>query len=264
MTKWLPKQFSLKTLMLLTAALAVLLAVPRQRSLRQQYALRATRAHVFATTDREPQSFLSYLFFGDCTGDQVEGLKFLGVAVSDADASRLASLFPRLRHVNLHKCPAPEQSIVALRRIPNLDRLTVSFTPLRSLDQVGMLEDLRVLDLFFTNVSDVSLKALGELCHLEVLNIVGAQVRGPGLAALRHLPRLRSMTLMSCPIDDHGLEYLKGFPALQSLTLDDTRVTREGVKRLEAELPGLNIHVKYTKYTGEEKKGTEGSGSARP
>src|SRR5438046_944703 len=92
------KRFSLKSLMIAMAALAVLLAVPRQRSLRQQYALRRMGAEVDGGVGLGSQGLASRLFFGDCDGDRAEGLIFRDVALSEPDATRLA-LFPLLERI---------------------------------------------------------------------------------------------------------------------------------------------------------------------
>ena len=246
MTKWLPKQFSLKTLMLATAALAVLLAVPRQRSLRQQYALVYTRAEVASCAPPERESLISRLLFGNREGDRIIWLVFHGVALTERQAA-LLTLFPSLRSVSLIECPKPKQTISALYMARNdLRCLGIEHTRLSvcDLQPVARFSNLEVLMLVRTGVSDEDLGPIRQLHQLRTLAILDAKVRGPGLVILQGLPSLQSIHLHHCPIDDQGLEYLSGIRTLRGLELWSTKVTCEGVERLQREFPECAIRFR--------------------
>jgi len=242
----LPKQFSLKALLLAIAALALLLALPRQRALRQQYALRRMGAEIGGGVGLESQNLASRLFFGNCDGDRATDLIFRDVALSDADAARLA-LFPRLDAIRLHNCPDPERTILVLHRAHlNLTWLTITDTHLTDLRDIADFYNLRILSLISTDTSDVSLSPIGELYYLSTLRLKEASIHGPGLTALQKLPCLKNLGLQGCPIDDSGLEYLKsGFPALRYLQLQRTKVSKYGVERLQQALQECQIESDY-------------------
>src|SRR5438552_3553963 len=113
----LPVRFSLKSFMIIIAALCAALALPRERSLRQRYALRQMGAQIDGGVGLGSQNLASRLFFGNRDGDKADALRFDGVALSEADATRLA-LFPKLDTIRLHNCPDPDRSIAVLHGLP--------------------------------------------------------------------------------------------------------------------------------------------------
>jgi Leucine-rich repeat (LRR) protein len=241
----LSKHFSLKLTLVTLTLLAALAVVPRERSLRQQYAMRRLGAEIDGSVGLGSQRLTSRLFFGSDDGDRLTGLVFKGVSFSSSDAA-LLKLFPNLSDVRLVNCPAPERSVEVLQEArPNLSFLTITDTRLSDLRSLASLYNLRILDLQNTTVSDDSLRPISELLYLTSLDLEDTQVRGPGLRALSGLPRLDHLDLQGCPIEDGGLEYLKSFPALRYLQLQGTKVSREAVERLREALPKCDIESDY-------------------
>jgi hypothetical protein len=254
----LRKQYSLKSLVLAIAVVAALLALPRERSLRQQFALRRMGAQIDGGVGFTSQNMPSRLFFGNRNGDGADALRFDGVSLSQTDAAQLA-LFPRLDKIRFYKCPDPKASISALAAHPHLTWLTINDSPLSDLNAIAWFENLRVLDLAGTKISDDSLAAISELYYLFSLELKNTQISGTGLADLTNLPRLEHLDLRGCPIEDSGVECLKNFPALRYLQLEGTKVSREGVERLKIDLPRCQIESDY----GERKMGA-GEGKGKP
>jgi hypothetical protein len=242
--------FRLKFVLLAIAGLAVLAVVPRERSLRQQYALRCLGAELDGGIGLGQQDLASRIFFGDRDGDKAEGLILRRVALSSDDAVRLR-MFPLLERIRIFECPDPERSVAVIRdALPNLTWLEITNSPLSDLRDVGCFHRLMILDLTDTQASDEGLNAISQLRDLFSIHLDGASIHGPGLAVVSRLPKLRNLGLRRCPIDDRGLEYLKSFTALRYVQLQGTRITRAGLKQLREALPECRIETDYDGGSG--------------
>lgn len=184
------RHFSLKLTFVAIALLAALVLVPRERSLRQQYAMRRLGARIGGSVGLGSQRFASRLFFGSDDGDRLTGLVFEGVALSSSDAA-LLKLFPNLSDVRLVSCPAPEKSIEVIQAgRPDLLFLTIIDSRLSDLRSLAPLYNLRMLDLENTTVTDDSLRPIGELLYLTSLDLEDTLVRVAGLQGISVLHRV--------------------------------------------------------------------------
>jgi hypothetical protein len=103
------------------------------------------------------------------------------------------------------------------------------------------LHRLRKLDLAATDVTDEGLAPLAGLTDLEELNLSGTRVGDAGLAHLAGLTRLRELGLGATRVTDAGLAHLRGLTRLGWMNLAGTKVTAAGVKRLQQDLPRLDV-----------------------
>jgi mono/diheme cytochrome c family protein len=94
-----------------------------------------------------------------------------------------------------------------------------------------------------TRVTDAGLAALASLPYLEVLGLELTAVTDAGVGRLKGLTNLTSLNLYGTPVTDAALDHLSGLKHLRNLYLWQTKVTPEGVKKLQAALPGLNINT---------------------
>ncbi len=94
-----------------------------------------------------------------------------------------------------------------------------------------------------TRITDAGLAALETLPHLEVLGLELTLVTDAGVARLKGLPSLVSLNLYGTAVTDAALDHLRGLKHLRNLYLWQTKVTPEGVKKLQAALPGLDINT---------------------
>lgn len=94
-----------------------------------------------------------------------------------------------------------------------------------------------------TRVTDAGLAALATLPHLEVLGLELTSVTDAGVAKLKGLSNLTSLNLYGTAVTDAALDNLTGMKHLRNLYLWQTKVTPEGVKKLQAALPGLDINT---------------------
>jgi mono/diheme cytochrome c family protein len=94
-----------------------------------------------------------------------------------------------------------------------------------------------------TRVTDAGLAAIATLPHLEVLGLELTAVTDAGVAKLKGLSTLTSLNLYGTSVTDAALNELGGLKHLRNLYLWQTKVTPEGVKKLQAALPGLDINT---------------------
>jgi serine/threonine protein kinase/Leucine-rich repeat (LRR) protein len=114
------------------------------------------------------------------------------------------------------------------------------------------LQGLVVLNLGYTNVSDVGLAHLEHLETLQDLVLWHTRVMGAGLASLRRMKKLQGLALDAIPVSDEHLESLQGLTELQSLTLSGSQVAGPGLRHLRGAkgLRGLTLNKTRLSDTG--------------
>jgi hypothetical protein len=104
-------------------------------------------------------------------------------------------------------------------------------------------EQLAVLNLGRTKVTDDGLKSLEGLKNLRKLHLENTRIGDAGLAHLKNLSSLEYLNLYGTQVTDSGLSELEGLKHLKSLYLWQTKVTPEGVEKLKKALPGCEINT---------------------
>jgi hypothetical protein len=92
-----------------------------------------------------------------------------------------------------------------------------------------------------TRVSDKSMETLGKLTNLAVLNLDYTDVGDEGLAKLSGLEKLESLSLDSANISDASVGLLGGFHSLKNLNLYHTLVSEDGFSKLRTALQGCEL-----------------------
>ena len=110
---------------------------------------------------------------------------------------------------------------------------------LRELASVG--ENLTLLDLSRTRVTDAGLAALTKMPGLRRLQLQETNVTDAGLLSIKMLPRLEVLNLYDTHVTDGGLAALAPLPKLRRLYVWRTAVTAAGEARLRQLLPNLEI-----------------------
>jgi len=112
----------------------------------------------------------------------------------------------------------------------------------------GQLEPLQpiaqqvaVLNLARTNVTDDGLKSLEPLKNLRRLHLENTKVGDAALAHVKDLTNLEYLNLYATQVTDSGLSQLEGLKNLRSLYLWQTKVTPAGVDKLKLALPQCRI-----------------------
>jgi Leucine-rich repeat (LRR) protein len=99
------------------------------------------------------------------------------------------------------------------------------------LDRLAELADLRVLDLSYTDITDLGLERLKPLPGIVDLNLAYAElVTDAGLANLKGWRKLERLDLRGTKFNDASVEHLN--EALQSLDVSFTELTDNGLERL--------------------------------
>ena len=126
-----------------------------------------------------------------------------------------------------------EVNLVYNDRVPQrLDNAQVSDEALRYL---GAFPKLRNLLLKGTQATDEGLRHVGQLNRLETLYMWDATaVSDAGIAHLRGLKRLRTIHCNRSKITDESLRILATLPALEELSLQENRFTNAGLEHLQA------------------------------
>ncbi|MCE9544224.1 MAG: leucine-rich repeat domain-containing protein [Planctomycetia bacterium] len=108
---------------------------------------------------------------------------------------------------------------------------------------LGHLENLTALKkvvLSNTQITDAGLQHLNGLAALQYLYLDNTQITDAGLKNLKNLTALRELGLKGTRLTDTGLEQLKSLPTLQQLDLEKTNVTDKGLEHL-GKLPALDV-----------------------
>lgn len=100
---------------------------------------------------------------------------------------------------------------------------------------------LQSLSLESTRVGDDGLKRIEGLTTLKALGLRRTVITDDGLRHLKALTDLKDLSLDNTEVTDVGLDHLRGLTALQWLNLSHTKVTDAGVKRLQEALPKCKI-----------------------
>ena len=104
-------------------------------------------------------------------------------------------------------------------------------------------QQLAVLNLSRTSITDEGLKTLESLPNLRKLHLENTKITDGGLAHLKNLKSLEYLNLYNTAITDAGLTDLQGLTNLKALYLWQTKVTPTGVEQLKTALPKCQINT---------------------
>jgi hypothetical protein len=133
---------------------------------------------------------------------------------------RIATLFCRVRLVDVHETAFADADTVLLLR----------------------LQHLRSLNLRGCQVSDACIDSLASLPELESLELAGTSITDAGVASLVRLTGLQDLSLSDTRLSDIGLERLHKLKSLNTVWVYRTRVTDSGVIKLRRAIPGLIVY----------------------
>ncbi len=111
------------------------------------------------------------------------------------------------------------------------------------LAQLQRLTGLHSLNLSDTEVTDAGMAHLQGLSGLEGLSLINTKVTDVGLAHLQGLTGLQVLRLDKTQITDAGLAHLQKLTRLQGLTLTNTQITDAGLAQLRRALPNCRIEA---------------------
>lgn len=105
------------------------------------------------------------------------------------------------------------------------------------LEQIGVFRKLDSVSVCGQQVTDRSFAPLRQMQELQTLHIEACDITDKTLESIADLPNLGSVTLRGVAVTDKGLAHLWKLPNLTSLTLDFTLVTPKAVKAFQNARP---------------------------
>jgi hypothetical protein len=152
--------------------------------------------------------------------------------------------FSNVTIVSLRQTSATDEDLRLVGTVRSVEVLDLTETKITGvgLRHLVRLSHLRILSLWNTRVDDEGLTHLAG--HREMWSLVldGSDVTDAGLVHLHDMDQLEEwLGLSHTKVSDRGIEHLFGFKALRSLTVIDSAVSKDGVRKLRAELPLTSI-----------------------
>ncbi len=102
-------------------------------------------------------------------------------------------------------------------------------------------DQIVILDLSGTGVTDRALEWVGQLHNLYSLDLRNTQITDSGLAYLKALDRLAILNLYGTDISDQGLKSIRSLPGLKKIYIWQTAVTESYANQWEKEIPDLEV-----------------------
>ena len=99
--------------------------------------------------------------------------------------------------------------------------------------QIEQLNDVVIIGLDSSHITDAGLSHLSRMNQLEILSISRCKnISSFGMVHLKGLTRLKELSLWRTDVDDAGLPHLRNLVNLDHLDLAETRITDNGLKEL--------------------------------
>jgi hypothetical protein len=231
-------QFSLRSLLLLTVAVAAAFAwlAHEKREVEEIDKMPGVMEYDFQVdASRKGRKAIPAgppwlrRILGDHFFAEVIDLDLSGTQVTDAGLEHLKGL-TQLWRLSLNGTEVTDVGLEHLKGLMQLQGLYLTRTKVTDagLEHLKGLTQLRVLRLSGTQVADAGLEHLKGLTQLERLDLSGTRVSGAGLEHLKGLTQLWRLSLDGTEVTDAGLEHLKGLTQLSELNLGGTNVTNAG------------------------------------
>jgi hypothetical protein len=158
--------------------------------------------------------------------------------VSDADLLAL-SKYPSLGSLDLRAAgKITDKAFVALKEVPNLQRLYLSGCSLEAADAtaVGSLRPLTMLVLAGCRLTDAEVAKFAKLKNLKSLDLMDTPVSDKAVDTLLLLSKLEELNLSGTKVTDAGAKKLLGLDGLKLLQLNNTKVSGAAISAMEDEL----------------------------
>jgi hypothetical protein len=191
--------------------------------------------------------------FGDWKSD--EGSAAAAEATPDKEAAPAGPQLPKVAAADsgaIDKIRQTGALAMPLAQDTNLVEVDMNLVGEKVQDsQLSLIEPLdqqvAVLNLGRTKITDDGLKAVEGLKNLQKLHLENTKIGDAGLAHLKNLSSLEYLNLYGTQITDAGLTDLEGLKNLRALYLWQTKTTPEGVEKLQKALPKCQINTGWEK-----------------
>lgn len=151
-------------------------------------------------------------------------------------------VFRRLIVINLQRTKVTDADLVKLKGLHDLKVLDLSGTQITDAGIAhlkGLTKDTQLLLPSTDGVTDRSLENLSELKNLEWLLLNNTKVSDAGIKYVRKFSNLQRLDLTGTSITDESIENLRGMTQLKWVSLSSTAITDKGVKYL-SKMPKLS------------------------
>ncbi|MEM1069276.1 MAG: hypothetical protein AAGI63_10295, partial [Planctomycetota bacterium] len=164
------------------------------------------------------------------------------------EAITMMAAFPKLKKLRLAQNQIDASGTAELAKLTGLEELDLSECAQifdDAMPPLGELKQLKKLNLWRVNITDIGIEPLSELTQLQSLNLDNTQLTDEGMPSLTGLTELTFLHLGSTQITDAGLASLESLTKLKDLIMTRTAVTAEGADELKQSLPNAVIQLKY-------------------
>lgn len=254
-------QFSVRALLLVTAALALWLGWLTDRAARQRRAVERFTA-LGADLFYDDRLFDSVIIVPYRDYDWRIGAKWAHHPELDSNGQVLPDgpydvsawewlprwvdkeYFRKLVAVNASGTKVTGEDLRKLRGVVWLKRLALDNAECigdEDLAHVGCLRHLERLFLRGTKVGDAGLPHLSAFTDLRYLSLAGTRLTDEGVKHLQGLKKIEMLDICDTSVSDAGIAQLKTLKRLQILFVNGTRVTEKGAEALRADLPQCDV-----------------------
>jgi Leucine-rich repeat (LRR) protein len=174
------------------------------------------------------------------------GLTMGGACITDAGLASLTGS-SNLMSLDLQNNKLTDAGLAHLNNLWTLNRLNLSRTEVRGKGLVNFkgFRKLEYLDLSNCPVDDAGLESIAMLPALYDLDLQNTKVGDEGMTHLARSPALSRLNLQGTSVGDTGLSQLASIKSLKILSLSTkSKATPEGINKLKASLPGLEVYSK--------------------
>lgn len=269
-------RISLRRLMLLVAAVAVLLAWCSQGPWRQKRVVEYLRPRLVGIgyedweDDAEPPSTLRSWIASTLGRDfafSVTVVRCDDAPLTDDECAML-SAFPRLKHLLLRhhtvtdaslktigslkhlefagfwRCAITDDGLASLAGLRKLRALALLDTPVRGpgLAHFKACPGLETLDISTSKLVPEAFGLIATFSNLRELELDEVGATDNDVCQLQSLSRLQRLTLYGNPITDRSVEYVLRFPQLEVFSANETDLSAEAIARLKRLRPNLSVH----------------------
>ncbi len=102
-------------------------------------------------------------------------------------------------------------------------------------------DELASIKLSDSEISKTGWELISKMKNLKKLVLNDCQITDSKLPNLHELAKLRVLGLAQNPVTDKSIDHLSSFDNLRALDIQGTLITRQGVVKLRAALPGCAI-----------------------
>jgi hypothetical protein len=244
-------QFSLRTLLLVSTAIAIWLGFVAYQARQQREVVKLVEALGGQVVYERAYSIISeqpiLQWFCESIGREyfcsVKGIDVASAELADEHIEQFGT-FRKLRSLQINSPNVTDAGIEKLHNCGCLEELEIQFAAItdRGIEHITRFERLKRLVLNNVEITDAGVEKLRAMQRLHVLSIGNFSP-----TRTRSDVDFRSEDL-SAKITNEGLLSLAAIPSLKEVWLLRSRISDDGARKLAAERPDIMLHVTSAQY----------------